>query len=107
MPARFAALDLGSNSFRLQIAKMHNQRLVLEKRIREPVRLAAFLDSDKNLSLAGFYQAVKALSNFHQKLKNFDAAHVLATGTFTLRSAKNADEFLPFLEETLGFPIRF
>lgn len=106
MPARFAALDLGSNSFRLQIAKMHNQRLVLEKRIREPVRLAAFLDENKNLRLAGFYQAAKALANFHQKLKNFENNHVLATGTFALRSAQNKPEFLPLLEDALGFPIR-
>lgn len=106
MPARFAAIDLGSNSFRLQIAKMHNQRLVLEKRSREPVRLAAFLDDNKNLNFAGFYQAVKALSHFRQKLKNFDSQHVLATGTFALRSAQNKQEFLPFLEESLGFPIR-
>ena len=106
MPARFAALDLGSNSFRLQIAKIQNQRLVLEKRIREPVRLAGFLDENKNLKLEGFYQAVKALSNFHQKLKNFESGNVLVTGTFTLRSAQNTTEFLPFLEDALGFPIR-
>ncbi len=106
MPARFAALDLGSNSFRLQIAKWQNNKMQLEKRIRAPVRLAAFLDENKNLKLEGFYQAVQALNAFAQKLKNFHAQQVMATGTFALRSAQNKSEFLPLLEDALGFPIR-
>ncbi len=106
MPQKLAALDLGSNSFRLQIAKATHGKWQMHTRIRQPVRLATFLDENRRLTLNGFYEAIQALNAFHQKLKNFPEETVLATGTFTLRSAQNAAEFLPLFEKALGFPIR-
>ena len=47
-----AAVDLGSNSFRLQIARVENDQLYMLDGLREAVRLAAGLTDDKRLDKA-------------------------------------------------------
>ena len=103
--SHLAAVDLGSNSFRLVISRSGAGELELIDRLREGVRLAASLDSDGVLSQEGQDRAIFALSRFGQRLKGLSADRVRAVGTNTLRKARNGSGFLEKAEQALGYPI--
>jgi exopolyphosphatase/guanosine-5'-triphosphate,3'-diphosphate pyrophosphatase len=100
-----AAVDLGSNSFRLQIARVENDQLYMLDSLREPVRLAAGLTEDKRLDKAAQQRALICLQRFGERLRDLPREAVRAVGTNSLRVAKNAAEFLQQAEVALGFPI--
>ena len=100
-----AAVDLGSNSFRLQVGRVVGDQIYPLDAIKEPVRLASGLSSGKMLDAASQQRALQALSRFGERLRGFDPGAVRAVATNALRVAKNALEFLPLAEEALGFPI--
>ena len=100
-----AAVDLGSNSFRLQIARVENDQLYMLDSLREPVRLAAGLTEDKRLDKAAQQRALVCLQRFGERLRDLPREAVRAVGTNSLRVAKNAAEFLQQAEAALGFPI--
>ena len=100
-----AAIDLGSNSFRLQIARVENDQFYMLDNLREPVRLAAGLTDDKRLDKAAQQRALACLERFGERLRDLPREAVRAVGTNSLRVAKNAAEFLQQAEAALGFPI--
>ncbi|MBI3902318.1 MAG: exopolyphosphatase [Nitrosomonadales bacterium] len=100
-----AAVDLGSNSFRLQVARVENDQLYMLDSLREPVRLAAGLTEDKRLDKAAQQRALVCLQRFGERLRGLPREAVRAVGTNSLRVAKNAAEFLQQAEAALGFPI--
>ena len=100
-----AAVDLGSNSFRLQVARVENDQLYMLDNLREPVRLAAGLTDDKRLDKAAQQRALACLLRFGERLRGLPQEAVRAVGTNALRVAKNAAEFLQQAEVALGFPI--
>ncbi len=100
-----AAVDLGSNSFRLQIGRVVDEQVYAVDSLREPVRLAAGLSPDGELDQAAQERAVGALKQFAQRLQGFPPAAVRAVGTNTLRAARNSADVLPRFEAALGFPI--
>ena len=104
-----AAVDLGSNSFRLSIGRVVQQddiaHIYAVDRLKESVQLAAGLDADNNLDDASIARAVAVLKRYGERLKGFDPEHVRAVATSTFRVAKNVDVLLPLAEEALGFPI--
>jgi exopolyphosphatase/guanosine-5'-triphosphate,3'-diphosphate pyrophosphatase len=57
-----AAVDLGSNSFRLHIARHEGDAIRVVKSAREPIRLAAGLDADGNLTPQAIQNAVDCLA---------------------------------------------
>ena len=100
-----ATVDLGSNSFRLQIARVENDQLYMLDGLREAVRLAAGLTEDKRLDKAAQQRALSCLQRFGERLRGLPREAVRAVGTSSLRVAKNAPEFLQQAEAALGFPI--
>jgi exopolyphosphatase/guanosine-5'-triphosphate,3'-diphosphate pyrophosphatase len=100
-----AAVDLGSNSFRLQVGRVVDDQIYPLDALREPVRLAAGLTPDKRLDGPSQQRALEALKRFGERLRGLPATAVRAVGTNTLRVAKNAREFLKLAEAALGFPI--
>ncbi len=100
-----AAVDLGSNSFRLQVARIADGQIYPLDSLRETVRLAAGLTESKLLDEAAQARALAALKRFNERLRGFPAETVRAVGTNTLRVAKNSAAFLREAETTLGFPI--
>jgi exopolyphosphatase/guanosine-5'-triphosphate,3'-diphosphate pyrophosphatase len=100
-----AAVDLGSNSFRLQVGRIVANQIYPLDGLKEPIRLAAGLTADKRLDAASQQRGVEALSRFAERLRNFDPGAVRAVATNTLRVAKNATQFLEKAEAALGFPI--
>ncbi|TMS58622.1 exopolyphosphatase [Imbroritus primus] len=108
-----AAVDLGSNSFRLMIGRVDesitaegsSRQIFQVDAMREPVRLAAGLTPDKYLDQPSRRRGLDALRRFGDRLRDFDREQVRAVATNTLRVAKNAQEFLIEAEAALGFPI--
>jgi exopolyphosphatase/guanosine-5'-triphosphate,3'-diphosphate pyrophosphatase len=100
-----AAVDLGSNSFRLEIARVVGDQIYPLDSLREPVRLGAGLTPDKKLDGPSQERALRCLRLFGERLRGLPPHAVRAVGTNTLRVAKNAAEFLEAAEEALGFPI--
>ena len=100
-----AAVDLGSNSFRLQVARVVDDQVYPLDSLKETVRLAAGLNGEKILSDEAQERALTSLKRFGERLRGMPGNAVRAVGTNTLRVAKNADGFLRRAERALGFPI--
>jgi len=100
-----AAVDLGSNSFRLQVGRIVASQIYPLDGLKESVRLAAGLNAEKRLDAAAQQRGLQALSRFAERLRGFDPGAVRAVATNTLRVAKNAEAFLEKAETALGFPI--
>lgn len=104
-PERYAALDLGSNSFHLLLAEFRDQRMVRLHTDRAMVRLAEGLDEERNLDPAVAERSLEALRRFRPVLAELPADHIRCVGTNTLRAASNADGFMESAEAILGTPI--
>jgi exopolyphosphatase / guanosine-5'-triphosphate,3'-diphosphate pyrophosphatase len=100
-----AAVDMGSNSFRLQVGRIVGNQIYPLDGIKETVRLAAGLTPDKLLDVAAQERGLVALARFGERLRGFAPDSVRAVATNTLRVAKNAPQFLEQAEQALGFPI--
>ena len=100
-----AAVDLGSNSFRLQVARVEGDQLYMLAGLREPVRLAAWLTADGYLATETQQRAFYALGRLAERLRGLPREAVRAVGTNSFRVAKNAADFIPQAEHILGFPI--
>ncbi|SEL35032.1 exopolyphosphatase [Nitrosovibrio tenuis] len=100
-----AAVDLGSNSFRLQVARVVGKQIYPLDSLREMVRLAAGLTADQRLDEESQARALDCLRRFGERLRGFPPHAVRAVGTNSLRVAKNAASFLKKAEAAIGFPI--
>jgi exopolyphosphatase/guanosine-5'-triphosphate,3'-diphosphate pyrophosphatase len=100
-----AAVDLGSNSFHMVIARVDHGGIQIVDRLREPVRLAAGLQDDGSLDEESQQRAIKCLALFGQRLRDFGAEQVRAVGTTTLRKARNSRRVLHDASEALGHHI--
>ena len=100
-----AAIDIGSNSFRLEIGRVASGRYRREDYLKEMVRLGACLDEQSRLTEVAFERGLGTLQAFAQRLQGFDPSRVRAVATQTLREARNRDEFLRAAERVLGYPI--
>lgn len=104
-----AAVDLGSNSFRLSVGRVeqhegHAQIYAID-RLNESVRLAAQMGPDKRIHPDAVKRAVTILKRFNERIAGFHPNRVRAVATNTFRVATNRDEIIPIVEEALGFPI--
>jgi exopolyphosphatase/guanosine-5'-triphosphate,3'-diphosphate pyrophosphatase len=103
--AEVAAVDLGSNSFHLVVAREQGAELQVLDRLREPVRLAAGLDAEKKLSKDAQERALSCLERFGQRLAGTPRDRVRVVGTNTLRKLRKSPEFLKAAEKALGHAI--
>jgi exopolyphosphatase/guanosine-5'-triphosphate,3'-diphosphate pyrophosphatase len=101
----FAAVDLGSNSFRLHIGKHDGEAIRVVKSMREPIRLGAGIDASGNLTEAAMQQALACLQTFRAALSGYRLDAVRVVGTAALRLAHNAATFMPRAEGVIGYPI--
>lgn len=100
-----AAVDLGSNSFRLEIGRLDHGRIQRTEYLKETVRQGNGLDAERTLSREAMQRGWDCLARFGERLKGFEPAQVRAVATQTLREARNRDEFLGRAQTILGFPI--
>jgi exopolyphosphatase/guanosine-5'-triphosphate,3'-diphosphate pyrophosphatase len=104
-PDVLAAVDLGSNSFHLQVGRVVDRQIYPLDALREVVRLGAGLTSEKRIDRATQARALEALARIGERLRGLPRGAVRAVGTNTLRVAKNAPQFLREARAALGFPI--
>ncbi len=100
-----AAVDLGSNSFHLIVARLQQGQLHVVDRLRDPVRLAAGLDHKQRLQPEAHARAIACLQQFGERLRHLPRSHVRIVGTNALRKAQATGSFLREAQEALGHPI--
>ena len=101
----FAAVDLGSNSFHLKIARAVHDEIHEVDRLRERVRIAAGLTEEKTLSEEALERAYAALEKFGERIRDIPAKQVRAVGTNTLRQVRNPRAVLKKASKALGHHI--
>lgn len=105
MPDVLAAVDLGSNSFHMVVARYSHGQLVIIDRLREMVRLASGVEENGALDRVAAVRAIACLERFGQRLRAMRAGTVRAVGTSALRVAHRKESFLVRAREALGHPI--
>lgn len=100
-----AAVDLGSNSFRLEVGRIERGQLVRIEYLKEMVRLGGGLNQKGDLDQAAMKRGLECLARFGERLRGFAPQQVRAVATQTLREAKNRQTFLLTAQTALGFPI--
>ncbi|MGY4676581.1 exopolyphosphatase [Pasteurella sp. P03HT] len=100
-----AAIDLGSNSFHMIVARIMNGSIQILSRLKQKVQLAEGLDENNVLSQAAITRGVNCLALFAERLHGFDPENVNVVGTYTLRRAVNNDEFLRQAKAVFPYPI--
>ncbi|WP_119153952.1 Ppx/GppA phosphatase family protein [Caldimonas tepidiphila] len=104
-PDLLAAVDIGSNSFRLEIARFDAGRYERIETLREAVRLGCGLDAQGQLSEEAMLRGIACLGSFARQLEGFAPHQVRAVATQTVREARNREEFLRLGAAALGHPI--
>lgn len=102
---RLAAVDLGSNSFRLEIGRYEYGHLQRVQYLKETVRLGSGLDDERNLTPAAMERGWACLARFGERLAGFPPMQVRAVATQTLREARNREQFLARGSAVLGYQI--
>ncbi|GAA4342355.1 exopolyphosphatase [Variovorax defluvii] len=102
---RLAAVDLGSNSYRLEIGRVDHGQIHRAEYLKETVRQGNGLDGARNLTPEAMQRGWDALARFGERLAGFKRSQVRAVATQTLREARNRDEFLLRARTILGFNI--
>ncbi len=105
VPDVLAAVDLGSNSFHMVVARYSHGQLVIIDRLREMVRLAAGVAENGRIDKDVAARALACLERFGQRLRDMHADSVRVVGTNALRLAHRKQAFLERAREALGHPI--
>src|SRR5579863_361942 len=105
VPDVLAAVDLGSNSFHMVVARYTHGQLVIIDRLREMVRLAAGVAENGRIDKEAAARALSCLQRFGQRLRDMRADSVRVVGTNALRLAHRKQAFLERAREALGHPI--
>ena len=105
MPQVLAAVDLGSNSFHMVVARYSHGQLIIIDRLREMVRLAAGVAENGRIDKDVAARALACLQRFGQRLRDMHADSVRVVGTNALRLAHKKQAFLERAREALGHPI--
>lgn len=104
-PQEIAAIDLGSNSFHMIIARVVNGALQVLSRLKQRVHLADGLDSQNQLSEEAIQRGLDCLALFAERLQGVSVENVCIVGTHTLRQAMNAQEFVKRAAQVISYPI--
>lgn len=105
MPEYIAAIDMGSNSFHMVVAKSSHGEIRVIDKLGEKVQLAAGLNKRGEITEDAQNRAFDCLSRFAQRIKGLDTSAVQIVGTNALRAAKHKKEFLRKAEKITGYPI--
>jgi len=103
--APLAAIDIGSNSFRLEIGRLQHGRYQRIRYLKRVVRLGADLDDSSRLREVGIQRGLDCLTEFAAWLEGMPPERIRAVATQTLREAANRDEFLARAQRVLDHPI--
>ena len=104
-PTTLAVVDMGSNSFRLELGRVEGDQIFRLDTWRETLRMGAGLDDLGRITAPARRAALACLARFSERLAGLNPEAVRAVATNTFRVATNSAEFLAQAEATLGFPI--
>ncbi|MEN8198946.1 MAG: exopolyphosphatase [Thermodesulfobacteriota bacterium] len=104
-PKHLAAVDLGSNSFHMVVARIEDGHIHILDDLKEMVRLGGGLDKDGKLSIESRDRAIACLERFGERVEHLPQGSVAAVGTNTLRRTKDSGPFLQQASRALGHPI--
>ena len=104
-PGQLAAIDMGSNSFRLEIGQIQRGRYRRIDYLKETVRLGGGLDAAGFLNEEAATRGLDCLTRFARRLDGFAPHQVRTVATQTLREARNRDAFLLRAQTVLGQPV--
>ena len=104
-PGTLAVVDMGSNSFRLELGRVEGDQIFRLDTWRETLRIGAGIDERGRLTADAQRAALACLARFGERLRGLHPSAVRAVATNTFRVATNAATFLPQAERALGFPI--
>lgn len=102
----FAAIDLGSNSFHMVVARVTDDKVEIIDREKQMVQIARGLQADGGLDNESQERAIACLHRFSERLQDIPNSQIRVVGTKTLRSAKNSAKFLKAAELVLGIKIQ-
>ncbi|MBN7818730.1 exopolyphosphatase [Bowmanella yangjiangensis] len=100
-----AALDIGSNSFHLVVARINAGSLQILYKVKQRVRMADGLDKDGYLDQPAIDRGIAALEQFADSLRGFKPDSVRIVATHTLRKAHNARDFIRAARRVLPYPV--
>ena len=100
-----AALDIGSNSFHLIVARVVDGSIQTLHKVKQRVRLAQGLSADGTLNQPAIDRAIDTLKQMAQTLQDIPPNNVRVVATYTLRKATNVQEFLNQVEAVFPYPI--
>lgn len=100
-----AAIDLGSNSFHMVLAKTDHGEIRILERLGDKVQLAAGINEERLLSEEAMQRGLDCLRRFAQLTASLPEGAVRVVGTNALREARNRSEFIHRAEEILGHPV--
>src|SRR3984893_14423213 len=101
----FAAVDIGSNSVRLKIARLTGQRLRQIHEDREVTRLGESVFRDGFLSPEAISNTVKVLRRFHRAVQKAGTDAIRVVATSALRDARNSRAFLEWVRSSTGWRV--
>ncbi len=102
---QIAAIDLGSNSFHMVVARADDRRIQLIDRIRERVAIAAGLDSDGVLDGEAAARGLQCLRRFAERVTDIQPDCIRVVGTNTFRKVRDGGGFLASCLDAIGHPI--
>jgi exopolyphosphatase / guanosine-5'-triphosphate,3'-diphosphate pyrophosphatase len=100
-----AAVDIGSNSVRLKIARLKGRRLESLHEDREVTRLGDPVFREGIVSPEVMANTVKVLRRFHRAVQEAGTDLVRVVGTSALRDARNSQAFLEWVRSTTGWTV--
>jgi len=100
-----AAIDLGSNSFHMVLAKADHGEIRILERLGDKVQLAAGIDEQRLLSEEAMLRGLDCLRRFAQLTASLPDGAVRIVGTNALREARNRTDFIHRAEAILGHPV--
>ena len=101
----FAAVDIGSNSVRLKIARLTKHRLTEIHEDREVTRLGESVYRSGFLSPEAISDTVKVLRRFHRAVQNVGVDVVRVVATSALRDARNSQAFMEWVRSVTGWKV--
>lgn len=100
-----AAIDMGSNSFHMVVARLESGEMRLLQKFGEKVRMAAGLDEQNLISDDAIERGLDCLRRFAQRAENIEPGWLRCIGTNTLRKARNGRRFIREAEKILNCPV--
>src|SRR5579883_1523256 len=101
----FAAVDIGSNSVRLKVARLRGRKLLAIHEDREVTRLGEGVFRSNFLSPQSMAETVRVLRRFHRAAQRLGTDSVRAVATSALRDARNSQAFLEWVRSATGWTV--